>query len=150
MKTLKKTTLILSLILLPGAFASEVYAAGSNMKPGLWEITTTMDMPGMPMTMPPMTHTRCYTKNDTEDAKKVAPSAPRKDENCELKDHRVTGNKVTWSVQCQGKRAGSGTGEMVLQGDSYEGTIKMTSVDPRRGEVKMTQHNKGKRVGDCK
>jgi hypothetical protein len=151
MKTPAKIALMLNLAL--GILAMEAYAAGPNMKPGLWEITTTVDMPnmpGMPMAMQPMTRTQCYTQKDVDDAKKVAPNGSRKGEDCELKDHKVTGNKVTWRVQCQGKRAASGTGEMVLKGDSYDGTIKVTSVDPRRGEMHMTQHIKGKRVGDCK
>jgi len=144
----KMKSILLSLAL--GLSAGPLFAAGPAMKPGMWEITTTMEVPGMPMAIPPTTRTQCYAKKDVDDPKKVAPNASRKDENCALTDHKVTGNKVTWSVQCQGKRAGSGTGEMVLKGDSYEGTIKMNSHDPRRGEMQMTQHIKGRRVGDCK
>ena len=140
--------ILLSLTL--GLSAAPSIAAEPHMKPGLWEITTTIEAPGMPMAIPPTTRTQCYARKDVDDPKKVAPSAPRKDESCAMTDHKVSGNKVTWSVQCQGRRAGGGTGEMVLKGDSYEGTIKMSSHDPRRGEMQMTQHIKGKRVGDCK
>jgi len=57
---------------------------------------------------------------------------------------------MTWSIQCSDQQASKGTGEMVLNGDSYDGTMKITGADSRRGEMQMTQHIKGKRLGDCK
>ena len=138
------------LIVAIGLFATNVHAASGRLKPGLWEITTTMDMPAMPVAMPPRTHTQCITAKDVQDPKKVVPPSSGKDQDCTMKDYNASGDKVTWSVECQGKRAGRGTGEMVLKGDSYEGTVKMTASDPRRGEMTMTQHIKGKRLGDCK
>lgn len=139
----------LALALASSLFA-KTSAAGPLMKPGLWEITTRIDMPGMPTAIPPRTRTQCYTKRDVEDMKKIAPNTGRQDENCKAKDHKVTGNKVTWSIECEGKRKGSATGEIVYKGDSYEGTMTMTTVDPRRGQRQMTEHITGKRVGDCK
>jgi hypothetical protein len=133
-----------------GLFAVNVQAASGRLKPGLWEITSTMDMPAMPVAMPPRTHTQCITPKDADDPKKFAPESSGKDQECSVKDYKASGDKLTWSVECQGKRPGRGTGEMVLKGDTYEGTIKMTASDPRRGEMQMTQHIKGKRLGDCK
>ncbi|RPJ77906.1 MAG: DUF3617 family protein, partial [Deltaproteobacteria bacterium] len=38
--------------------------AEPNLKEGKWEVTTTMEMPGMPMQLPPFTYTQCITKSD--------------------------------------------------------------------------------------
>jgi len=48
---------------------------GPNLKPGLSEITTTMDVPRMPMAMPPATRTQCYTSADLEDGRNIAPTS---------------------------------------------------------------------------
>src|ERR1700737_4955910 len=114
MKTPVNPALMVSLAL--GLLATKLSAAGPNLKPGLWEITTTMEMPGTTMAMPPMTRTQCYTKKDVQDAKRVAPGGIRQDQNCALKDRKMTGNKMTWNILCQGKPAGSGTGGTVFKG----------------------------------
>ena len=54
--------------------------AASGMQAGMWEITTRMEMPGMPVGIPPQTIRHCYTQKDVEDGKGFAqmpkPSKP--------------------------------------------------------------------------
>ena len=128
-----------ALLLLPAT----LFAAGPAMKEGLWEITTTMDMPGMPFKMPPTTVSHCYSKEDVASKERVV---PKQKDDCKMTDFRQSGNRVTWKVACRGKHASKGEGEMVFRGaTAYEGSMKLDSD----GMV-MTTNYKAKRVGDCK
>ena len=134
-----KTTLpVLALVSLP----TMVLAAG-GMREGMWEITSSMEMPGMPMQIPPTTVKHCYTKEDVKDQKKVI----SRDKNCTMTDFKASGNKVNWKMKCTGKGAGTFSGETVFSGDSYDSVMKMQS-DAAKGR-QMTMKVKGKRVGNC-
>ena len=68
--------------------------------------------------------------------------------NCKSSDYKSEGNKVTWSMRCEGENPMTGTGEFVYSGDTYTGTMKMTSG--RGGQpMTMTMTYSGKRLGDC-
>jgi len=122
--------------------------AGVNMHEGLWEITTKMEMPGMPMQMPARKHTQCLTKKNM--LKTMAPKEQDQDEECKITDQKVTGNTVTWTMKCSGKDAMEVTGKNTYHGDSFEGTITMISNDPHEGKIKIINHINGKRIGECK
>ena len=114
--------------------------AADGMKPGLWEITTKVDMPGMPFQPPPTTVKHCYT------AQEVKESPVPKDNNCKVTDLKTTGSKTTWKVECTGEAAGKGEGEISYQGDSaYEGKTRMQTQG-----MTMSMQYKAKRLGDCK
>jgi len=119
-----------------------VSLAADGMRDGLWEITTKMEMPGMPMKMKPTVMKHCYSKADVADRKKVIAS---RDKNCTVTDMKNTGNKVSWAMKCTGRNAGTMNGETVFSGDSYTSVMHMSS----QGH-KMTMNVKGKRLGDCK
>jgi hypothetical protein len=44
-------------------------------------------MPGMPVTMEPITKSRCYKGKDVQDLKTIAPRSPRQEDKCKLQDH---------------------------------------------------------------
>ena len=50
-----------------------VALAQGPRRDGKWEVTTEMDMPGMPMKMPPFTNIQCVTKEEANDPLKAAP-----------------------------------------------------------------------------
>lgn len=120
-----------------------------NMQEGSWETTIDMkmEMEGMPFPMPPMTYkvNQCLTKKD------MVPNTAKKDEKCEVKSQKITGNTVTWSVVCVDKEGRSeGDGTITYAGNSYQGIIKMKittkdSPKPMRSTMKMS----GKRLGNC-
>ena len=117
--------------------------AANGIREGMWEITSQMEMPGMPMQMPPTTIKHCYTKKDVKDEKKVI----SRDKNCTVTDFKRSGNKVTWKMKCTGKHAGVFSGETVFSGDSYESNMNMQST---AGQVRsMSMKVKGKRIGNC-
>ncbi|HJW94388.1 MAG TPA: DUF3617 family protein [Thermoanaerobaculia bacterium] len=121
-------------------FALPTFAA-SPQKPGNWQIT--MEMEGTPVKMPPMTFTHCVTKEDTENPENAVPKG-RQNANCKVSDFKVDGNKVSWSVKCEGKQPVDGHGELTFDGDSYSGWSKM-----KMGENEITTKMSGKRLGDC-
>jgi hypothetical protein len=46
--------------------ASSAIAQTNPMRPGRWEVTMQMEMPGMPMAMPAMKNTRCVTQQEVD------------------------------------------------------------------------------------
>lgn len=138
MKKMKQVLAVLVLVSLPA-----MSPAAAGIREGLWEITSKMEMPGMPMEMPATTIKHCYTREDVKDQKKVIST----DKNCTVTDLKSSGNKVTWKMVCTGKNAGTFTGETVFSGDSYNSVMKMQSAG--KGGA-MTIKAKGKRIGNCR
>ena len=115
--------------------------AGSepNMKDGLWEISTKVEIPGMPMEVPAMTHTQCITKEN------AVPDSSQPDQECKIIENHVDGDIVTWQMQCdtpEGKA--EATGEITYTGNTFKGVIKM-----KMQGMEMLQKLTGKRIGDC-
>ena len=121
------------------AFPATSFAT-DTMRDGYWELTTTMEMPGMPIKMPPTKIKHCYTKEDVKDQKKTISS----DKNCTVTDLKQSGNKVIWKMKCTGKNAGVFSGETVFKGDAYDSTMKMQT----QGQT-MNMKVKAKRLGNC-
>jgi hypothetical protein len=113
--------------------------AGPNMKEGKWEITMKMEMPGMPMEMPPFTHTQCLTKKD------FIPNSSEKDQECSAVNVKTSGNTTSWSTKCKGQDGTvSGTGTITYKGKTFTGTMKV-----KQGGMEMTTRMNGKYLGKC-
>jgi hypothetical protein len=100
-------------------------ATGTPQKPGRWETTVKMEMPGMPMELPPVTTAVCLTKEDVEHPEKALPKAS--DAGCTVADFKVTGNTATWSMKCttpQGPMTGKGS--ITYTENSYTGSMDLT------------------------
>lgn len=133
-----RCVVLLGVLLLPAT----VFGAAPGMKEGLWEITTTMEMPGMPFQPPPTTMTHCYTKADLKDKKGIV---PKQEGDCKITDLKQSASRVTWKVVCSGENKGTGEGEIVFKGaTAYEGTMKLDMQG-----MKATTRYKAKRIGDC-
>ena len=134
--------LFIALIIL--VTATSVSFAGSelNMQEGKWEITTKMEIPAMPMDMPPMKHTQCLTKKD------LLPQSSQGGQECKISQTKASGNTVTWVMQCSGGHGGDtkGNGAITYNGSSMKGTIKMTNT---QSNTEVTSHLTGHRIGDC-
>lgn len=112
---------------------------GVNMKEGKWEITSMVEMKGMPAgMMKPQTFTTCLKQTDY-----VPKNADQKD--CTMKDVNVSGNTVSWEAVCKDS---SGKGTITYAGDTYDGSMEMTmKEDGKDMNMKMTM--KGKHIGPC-
>ena len=134
------------------AAAVVFFAAGANagldMQDGKWEITTEVEMPGMPIKMPTVTVTECLTSK--------APVPPASDEGekgegmeCKVVEQKVSGDTITWKVKCSGSSGESeSSGKVTYKGDRMEGIMKMKAK--HGGEaMEMTSRMKGRRIGRC-
>ena len=145
-RMLKRIALAITIVAvsLEGSFAF----AGVDLHEGLWEITTKMEMQGMPMQMPARKHTQCLTKKNM--LKTMVPKEQDQGEECKITDQKISGNTVTWTMKCKGEDAMEVTGKTTYHGDTFEGTITMIPNNPEEGKMKMINHISGRRIGECK
>jgi hypothetical protein len=104
-----------------------------------WEITTTMEIPGMPFAMPPSVIRQCLESQDV-------PYHENKDEKCKVVSKDISGDTMTWKVVCDGPEGKTEmTGVSKYTGDTMDTKAQMKSSD---GDFSM--HMTGKRLGPCK
>jgi hypothetical protein len=123
--------------------------AQTSMKPGLWEITMTMEMPGMPMQPKPTTVRQCYRPEDVKDPKNMIPKQQDGGVKCETLDYKQSGDTASWRLACKGQGMNmTGSGNMTMKSDSYTGTSVM-EMNMQGKNMKMSQKLNGKWVGEC-
>jgi hypothetical protein len=129
-------------LVMPGCEQKPKAASSSpaiNMQDGLWEITTTVEIPGMPAgMMKPQTVTTCLSQKE---------SVPKgkNETDCTMKDVRTEGNTVSWTVVC---KEATSKGRITYAGATYEGTTESTmKQDGKDMTIKTTM--KGRHVGPC-
>jgi hypothetical protein len=116
----------------------------SPMRPGSWEVTMKMSMPGMNMEMPPMKQTQCVTADMLKDPQSALPKGPNAGD-CKVSNYKFTANTATYTMTCTTPMAMTAVGEMKYNGtDAYTGTITIDS-----GGQKMSMSYDAKRLGDC-
>lgn len=122
--------------------------AAHPQKPGKWEMTSEVELPGMSMKMPPMTHTVCITKEDLEKPESMVPKPTQRGggerSDCKISDLKVDGSTVNWTVNCAGERPATGTGKITYAPDSYTG-----NMDMKMGEREVKVKYSGKYLGEC-
>lgn len=119
--------------------------AGSNINPGLWEITIETEMVGTPempdMNIPPQTHTQCLSKED------LVPQSEEASNECKITDVRVSDDTVSWKIVCSGKNGSmEGEGVITYMGDSLKGVMNMVISG---ADMKIRNKMKGHRIGEC-
>jgi hypothetical protein len=144
---MKKPSLLLLALVCAFAFALPSFGADNPQKPGRWEITTDIDMPGMPMKIPPTTRTVCVTKEDIEKNPERTIPKPQKRgggerEDCKISDYKVDKNTVSWTVKCEGEHPLTGNGKMTYEAESFNGVTEM-----KMGDREMKVVMKGKFLG---
>lgn len=137
----RKSVTIAVVLLMSLAFVLPVAAADHPQKPGKWQIKMQMDIPNMPIKMPPVTVDVCLTAEDLADPQKSVPNDPKSD--CKVGEYRIDGNKVTWTVSCP-KQKMTGDGEITYTDSSYTGAMKL-NMDGQE----MTTKYSGKYLGAC-
>jgi hypothetical protein len=132
-------------VLAAAAFAFHAHGATPNMREGEWEITMKMEMPGMPMAMPPQVMQRCITKKDLADAERTLPGPQAGDSRCKSTDHKMQGNTAPWKMACADGTTGSGT--VTYNDTTYTSTITMLQGGQPPA---MIMHQNGRHLGACR
>ena len=104
-----------------------------------WEVTTKVEMAGLPMAMPARTMKVCIAKG----AERNPP--PNKD--CEMSDVKIVGNKTSWKMRCnQNGEIMTGSGEMTGTPDNSQGTMHMSGKSGGQ-TFNMTMAHQSRRIG---
>jgi hypothetical protein len=140
MNTRKRSTACVctGLVLAFGLIASLPVSAQG--KDDLWEVSTKMEMPGMPMAMPAQTNRVCIGKN-----RKDEDFVPRHGD-CRMVDSKRMGNKFTYKMECAGNDPTTVEGAITFGNNVYDGQMRMTM---KKTKDTMDMTLTGKRVGDC-
>lgn len=119
-------------------------AEQANIQSGKWELTMSMEIEGQPST-PPTVFTKCEKALELKSPEAMMGRAQR-DGKCKFSNVKTASDKMSWAFTCS--NGAQGSGEAIYAGTTYESTMHLNIVRPK-GTTKMTQHIKGKRVGDC-
>lgn len=128
---------VLALLAFAVAFATPASAQGTDE---LWEISSRMDMPGMPMAMPAQTNRVCLGKN-----RKDEDLVPRQGD-CRVVDSRRSGNQLNYKMECAGPEPSTVDGTITFGDGAYTGKMRMTMT---RTKDAVDLALAGKRVGAC-
>lgn len=126
---------------------SAVAQSPSPMRAGNWEVTVKMNMPGLPMEMPPIKHNECVTEAMVRDPQWAMPKGGVTGEganDCKVSDYKLAGNTATWRLTCTKPTPITGIGEIAYAGDTYKGTMTLDM-----GGQKMAMAYDARRIGDC-
>jgi len=115
-------------------------ASQSPQKPGKWQITVEMDIPGAGK-MPPVTQEVCLTESDLADPNKAAFMDPKS--GCKVTDPKTKGNTFSYSFDCPAQQI-KGSGTMTFSGETLSGETKL-----KMGGQDVTSKQTGKWLGTC-
>ena len=124
---------MVSAIALAGALAVP-FSAGAQGKDELWEVSSQMNMPGMPAGMGAMTHRMCQ---DRDPAKQSMQGQNM--ERCRVTDRKQSGNTFTMTMACPD---GTAVIEQTFNAarTEYKGSMRMGD---------MVMNMSGRKVGNC-
>lgn len=134
-----------------GAFAALVFSAFAVAQAGyrvdpqgkdeLFDVTSKMEIPGVPIAMPAQTHRVCVEKGD-------ASMVPKR-EGCTVADVKRAGSTVTYRMTCKdGRNDYTASGESTTAPNGYQGKMRMAGkVEGEQMEMAMAYS--GTRAGNC-
>ena len=115
-------------------------ASEPDVKPGMWEWTMTMEVPGMQFALPPVVYESCVTKKD------FVPQQSNPDQECKMLENKVTNNSVQWKIECSSDGSKSlSEGKILYSNTTAKGEIKVTT----QGMTMISKLN-GRYTGKCK
>lgn len=130
-------------MLVAATAASQVgYRVDPQGKDELWDVTSKMEIPGMPIAMPAQTHRVCAEKGND------AGMVPKR-EGCTIADVKRAGNSVTYRMTCKdGRNDYTASGESTATQNGYQGKMRMAGkVEGEQMEMAMSYS--GARAGNC-
>ncbi len=107
-----------------------------------WEVTSKMEMVGMPFAMPSTTVKVCIPKGGENDPRKTSG-----DKDCQMTDIKTVGNKTSWKARCtHDGEVMTGSGEQTTTANGYDGKIHFSGKSSGQ-DMDMKMAFSGKRVG---
>lgn len=126
------------------ALASPVFAA-FPMQPGLWEITTTIQIPGVKIDIPPVVARQCFSAAQLKETEHPLPASP----GCTITDSKHSGEITRWQMQCKMENSVmNATGEIHYSAQSYQGSARFSDSSGKKTETVVHRYS-GKRLGAC-
>lgn len=119
--------------------------AAAQMKPGMYEYTIKMSMPGGPGNMPTQTMQRCLSKKDLE-GNKAYQMPQGQGSDCQVKDMVENGGKFSYKMACTKPQKMDSNVQGAVTPTGMNMDMQMT-MEGMPGP--MTQTITAKRVGDC-
>ena len=104
-----------------------------------WEMTTNMEIPGMPFAMPPTIRRQCLQDQ-------AVPFRDNEDQNCQVITKKKSGDTMNWKLVCDGP---DGKSEMTGV-TKYTGDTMDTNIQVKGDQGEMSIHTTGKKLGPCK
>ena len=125
-----------------GAALAQAGRPDPQGKDDLWDVTSKMEMAGMPFAMPAQTRRVCAAKGND------AGTIPR-NEGCTVVEAKRVGSRLDYRMTCRsGRNDYTATGESTWSGNGYEGRMRMVGkMDGRPMDMTMTYT--GTRAGNC-
>ncbi|HEY3445228.1 MAG TPA: DUF3617 family protein [Myxococcales bacterium] len=138
---MKRTTMAVAVLAMLVGGVSHAAEAKLPAKPGNWQMTMQVDSENLPMKLPPMTVEQCLTEEQ------MVPQTQQANQTCKPASPKITGNTVTWTVDCVDKTGTptKGTGKATYTSESFDG-----AMDIKSGTMQLKYKLSGKRLGDCK
>lgn len=132
-------------IALPAALLAALTASAA-LADEKWEITTTVQMTGMPFQPPPTTVSVCVPPGSMSGEKAV--TQQQQDKNCKMTSLKTVGSTTSFTMQCTGAQQLTAEGQVTHQGSSYSGTMKARGNSGGHAFDMQTSYS-GKKVGPC-
>lgn len=137
-----KNSLIVCILVL---FPTILFAEGLQIKPGMWEITSTSEnsMMGGARTR---TTKKCMAESEFDP---ISQMEGIDKEQCKTTT-KVNGNKMDYTIECNLPDSGNytGKGTFISHGDTMDSVMDMQGTAEGH-TIAMKISAKGKRVGDC-
>jgi hypothetical protein len=109
-----------------------------------WEVTTSIEMTGMPFQVPPQTQTVCLPPGQ-QNNEKMVPA----DKNCKVSSFATTGSTSRFRIECASPQQMTGEGEITRIGtDAYKGSLKAKgNMHGQAFDMKIGYA--GRKIGSC-
>ena len=136
-----------SVVIVAAAVLGLIWAQGASaeLKEGFWEITSKAEMKGMSGKMPATTVKHCITKKD------AAPRPKAQNQDCVMKDQKISGDTVTYTMECKTKDGTTveTSGKMNFKGDTFDGSTTTTMKGKDHPAMQMSSTMSGRYLGPC-
>jgi hypothetical protein len=115
-------------------------------KPGLWEISATINIEGAAQPHGPYYRSQCLSPEDLRNPEKLL--ADNSMPECSYDNIKNQGNRFDFTVSCGGTIPMSGQGSINYTADKFEGNVDITA-DLEGLPIATSSKVSGARTGDC-